>query len=102
MASSVSVEAGRIRHPSTVWMRARRRARGAVERFGADAAVSVTGVAGPGGGTEAKPVGTVWLGVARGSVAEAHALMLPGNRRDIRMRAAQAAIFRLLRRLQAV
>jgi nicotinamide-nucleotide amidase len=75
-------------------------ARGAVERLGAEMTVSVTGVAGPGGGTPAKPVGTVWLGVAAGGQVEARRTQFVGNRHDIRARAAQAALHLLLRRLR--
>jgi nicotinamide-nucleotide amidase len=75
-------------------------ARGAVERLGADAAVSVTGIAGPGGGSEEKPVGTVWLGLAAGGRVEAHRTLFPGSRHDVRARAAQAALFLLNRRLR--
>jgi nicotinamide-nucleotide amidase len=74
--------------------------RGAIERLGADVAVSVTGIAGPGGGTAAKPVGTIWYGVAHAGAAAAHRALLPGSRHDIRARAAQAALHLLLRRLR--
>lgn len=76
-------------------------ARGAAERLGADAAVSVTGIAGPGGGSEAKPVGTIWYGVAFDGRIDSYGTVLPGTRHDIRARAAQAALHLLLRRLRA-
>jgi nicotinamide-nucleotide amidase len=88
---------GAVSEPVAVAM-----ARGAVERLGADAAVSVTGIAGPGGGSEAKPVGTIWCGVALGGDVDARRLLLPGSRHDIRARAAQAALHLLLRRLRSI
>lgn len=75
---------------------------GAAARLGAGAAVSVTGIAGPGGGSEAKPVGTIWYGVALAGEVTAYHTLLPGSRHDIRARAAQAALHLLLRRLRAV
>lgn len=74
-------------------------AQGAVARLGVDLAVSVTGIAGPGGGSETKPVGTVWFGIAdRVGATATHAILI-GTRAEIRHRAAQAALFLLFRRL---
>jgi nicotinamide-nucleotide amidase len=87
---------GAVSEPVAIAMAA-----GATARLGADAAVSVTGIAGPGGGTETKPVGTIWIGVAAGGQVEARHVLLPGDRHDIRARAAQMALFFLLRRLRA-
>lgn len=74
-------------------------AEGARRRLQTSAGIGITGVAGPGGGSEEKPVGTVWIGVtAEGeSVATLH--HFPGDREDIRDRSAQAAIQHLLRML---
>jgi nicotinamide-nucleotide amidase len=80
---------------------ARAMAVGAAQRFGADAAVSVTGVAGPGGGTPSKPVGTVWFGSVLREVVESHRILFTGSRHDIRARAAQAALMLLYRRIGA-
>lgn len=75
-------------------------AQGVARRLGADVAVAVSGVAGPGGGTADKPVGTVafgwWVG---GRVSTATSRLL-GDREQIRIRAAHAALVGLWRRLR--
>ncbi|OBF12673.1 competence/damage-inducible protein A [Mycobacterium sp. ACS4054] len=76
-------------------------AAGALSRFGADTAVAITGIAGPGGGTTEKPVGTVCFTVALSDGANyTRTLRLPGNRSDIRERSTTVAMH-LLRRLLA-
>ncbi|MEO7985769.1 MAG: competence/damage-inducible protein A [Gemmatimonadales bacterium] len=77
-------------------------AKGAVERLGVDLAVAVTGIAGPGGGTETKPVGTVWLALAHGRETTARRLVYLGDRHDVRRRAAQGALAMLFRRLRGL
>jgi nicotinamide-nucleotide amidase len=72
---------------------------GAASRVGADVGVGVTGVAGPGGGTEEKPVGLVWISVAAGGERRlTRSMNLPGGRADVRDRATTVALH-LLRRL---
>lgn len=66
-------------------------------RFGADLAVAVSGIGGPGGGSAEKPVGTVWFGFAGRSGVEAVRYGFPGTRYEIRARATQFALFGLLR-----
>lgn len=78
---------------------ARAMAEGAIRRFGVDAALSVTGVAGPRGGTAEKPVGTVWIGCWYNGSVETRRSVFPGSRHEVRARAAQAALFLLYRRL---
>ena len=73
-------------------------AEGARERLGVDVAVSVTGVAGPGGGTEEKPVGLVYLHAVGPDGARSVSFSVPSDRESIRRRAAVAAIH-LVRRL---
>jgi nicotinamide-nucleotide amidase len=74
-------------------------AQGAIERFGADVGIGITGVAGPGGGTEDKPVGWVCFHVAeRDGLSLARAAQLPGSRADVRDRATTVTMH-LLRRL---
>jgi competence/damage-inducible protein CinA C-terminal domain len=66
-------------------------ASGVRERTGADVGVSVTGIAGPGGGTPDKPVGLVWISVDV-TDAKARRFHVFGDRAEIRQRAAQAAL----------
>jgi nicotinamide-nucleotide amidase len=61
---------------------------GALDRFGADTAIAITGVAGPGGGADGKPVGYVcWCAELAGGSRLARDLRLPGDRAEIRDRA---------------
>lgn len=73
-------------------------AAGALRRSGADVAVSITGVAGPGGGTDAKPVGLVWFALAGPFGVTAERRLFPGTSRDfVRMLATRQALRLLLR-----
>ncbi|MBR6953825.1 MAG: competence/damage-inducible protein A [Clostridia bacterium] len=72
-------------------------ATGARERLGVDIAVSATGLAGPGGGTEAIPVGTVFLGLATAAGTKVIPLHLTGDRERIRTLSMKHAIHAVLR-----
>jgi len=72
---------------------------GAIAAFGAEIGVGITGVAGPGGGTEEKPVGLVCISVCeRGGTRLTRRLRMPGGRSDIRERSVTVSLH-LLRRL---
>jgi nicotinamide-nucleotide amidase len=74
-------------------------AEGALARFEADVAIAITGVAGPGGGSEEKPVGTVcWSVRSAESAALTRQVRLPGDRADVRDRSTTVGMH-LLRRL---
>jgi nicotinamide-nucleotide amidase len=75
-------------------------AAGARRRFGADVAVSVTGIAGPGGGTPEKPVGLVFISVESPDGASTRRFELPGDREAVRSRATGLALH-MVRRLLA-
>ncbi len=79
---------------------ARRMAEGALRRSHASIAVSVTGVAGPGGGFVEKPVGLVWFGLAlRGAATLTERRVFPGDRTAIRMAAVTTALALIRARL---
>ena len=82
---------------------ARALADGARSRLGADVGVGVTGVAGPGGGSEEKPVGLVWLSVVAGVGGRdgemTRSVNLPGGRSDMRDRATTVAMHLIRRTL---
>ena len=81
---------------------ARAMAEGLLARAPAQLAVSLTGIAGPGGGTPDKPVGTVWLALAqRGQPPVARLLQLQGDRAAIRAQTVTAALRALLDTLEA-
>lgn len=67
-------------------------ARGVAELLGTDFGVGITGIAGPGGGTPEKPVGTVWFAVARQGRTRASHKVFSGDREAVRERAGQAAL----------
>jgi nicotinamide-nucleotide amidase len=71
---------------------ARAMAEGAKRLFTADVAVAVTGIAGPGGGTEEKPVGLVWFAVAGPGGTDARSRRFPGDRETVRRFSANVAL----------
>ena len=81
---------------------AREMAEGCAKSLGAQIGVGITGVAGPGGGTEEKPVGTVWIAVS--GIGETRALgrVYVGDREEIRMRATQASLDQIRRGLASI
>jgi nicotinamide-nucleotide amidase len=94
---SVIVEYGAVSEPVVNAM-----ARGALKNSAADVSIAVTGVAGPAGGTEEKPVGTVWIAVASEKQLIAKKYCFDGDREAIRIATMQTAIEMLLQLLESV
>ncbi len=74
-------------------------ATGAVEKFGSDYALSVTGYAGPGGGTAADPVGTVYFGYATPAGVWSRRVVIPGDRLQVKQRAVNTSLDWMRRKL---
>ena len=72
---------------------------GAIKNSNAQIAISVTGIAGPGGGSDEKPVGLVYLGIATKEKIESHNRQFQGTRADIREQTVQEALTLLIQAL---
>ncbi len=80
---------------------ARAMAAGVAWRCGADVTVAITGIAGPGGGSDEKPVGTVWFGWSIGGAVVAERIRFSGDRSVVRSEAVRWALHRLDELLRA-
>lgn len=69
---------------------------GACKTIGSDFSVATSGIAGPGGGSEEKPVGTVWMATSNGAKVVSKKWIFDGNREEIIEKATKSAIFMLL------
>ncbi|GAA5165959.1 CinA family protein [Viridibacterium curvum] len=70
---------------------------GVLTRSGADVAVALSGIAGPSGGTQDKPVGTVWMAWGTSTAQHVHHAVFPGNRAAVREAAARFVLEAILR-----
>jgi nicotinamide-nucleotide amidase len=96
----LDVPAGLLAHQGAVSEGVvRAMASGARAATGASVGVGITGIAGPGGGTDEKPVGTVWIASDLEGVVESRRMRLIGDRAEVRQRAAQAALEMVRRRV---
>jgi nicotinamide-nucleotide amidase len=92
-------DAALARHGAVSREVARAMAEGMRQLSSADVAVSITGIAGPGGGSVAKPVGLVWFGLATSDGVRTERRVFAGGRDLVRERAVDTALMLLLRAL---
>ncbi|MFT5224462.1 MAG: nicotinamide-nucleotide amidase [Polaribacter sp.] len=96
VSESVIEQYGAVSEPVATAM-----ALGALKHSHADYSIAVTGVAGPGGGSDEKPVGTVWIGIAGQNRIRTQKFVFDGDREMIRLRTMEAAVEQLLYLLKA-
>jgi PncC family amidohydrolase len=72
---------------------------GACRQFAAECAISVSGIAGPGGGTAEKPVGCVFVGISAGRSVKSYKYLFRGNRQSIRRQAVREGIKKMVEKL---
>lgn len=77
-------------------------AQGAARLFSSNLAVSLTGYAGPGGGTEQNPVGTVFIGLMAEDKVSARRFVFQGNRQEVRVQAAEQALSWMLSSVESM
>jgi len=85
-----------IKHGAVSEICAVEMASGARKAFGSDISVAITGIAGPGGGTDTKPVGLVWIGISSKKSTFASKYHFSGDRDSVRRQAADAAVVLLI------
>ncbi len=96
VSESVIEQYGAVSEPVATAM-----AMGALSQSHADYSIAVTGVAGPGGGSDKKPVGTVWIGIASQNRTRTQKFLFDGDRQRIRLMTMDAAVEQLLYLLNA-
>ena len=89
------IEHGAVSEPTAIEM-----AEGARNAFSSDVSASVTGIAGPGGGTPEKPVGTVWTCVIVKGRTETRKYQLKGDREQIRQQTVDSVLSHIIRMLE--
>lgn len=94
VSASVIEQYGAVSEPVAAAM-----AMGALKHSLADYSIAVTGVAGPDGGSEEKPVGTVWIGLASKKLVQAQKYLFDGDREMVRQLTMKAAIEWLIKHI---
>jgi nicotinamide-nucleotide amidase len=97
----LNVEASTLKNHGAVSVQtASEMASGLSQQIKSKIAISITGIAGPTGGTPEKPVGTVCFGVTNNGRTQTHSAHFPGDREQLKLRFSQAALFYLLEELE--